>query len=184
MHRFAPLCMACMLLVTALLASGCAVYDVAVEERNASTWANDENITFTIKKQFFDDESISYMDFDAASYEGHVYILGEYDSHEQETQAILIAKSVEGVDEVTTYLLPKRAQDYCGTIDQFDIYRQVVQLLISDEDIWSTNIDVKVVQCNVVLLGIVGTHAEKAAAYAHATSVTGVRSVKSFIIVK
>ncbi|MGL1862890.1 MAG: BON domain-containing protein [Pseudodesulfovibrio sp.] len=184
MHRFATLCMACMLLVGTLLASGCAVYDVAVEERNASDWANDENITFTIKKQFFDDESISYMDFDAASYEGHVYILGEYDSHEQVDRAVAIAKSVEGVGEVTTYLLPKRAQDYCGITDNLDIYRQVKQLLISDDDIWSTNIEVETVQCNVVLLGIVGTHAEKAAAYAHATSVTGVRSVKSFIIVK
>jgi len=165
-------------------ASGCAAYDVAVEERNVSDWASDEKITFVIKQQFLEDDSVKYMDFDAASYEGHVYIIGEYESHSQVNQAVAIAKKVEGVRKVTTYILPKRAQDYCGTTDNLDIYARVKHKLVTDNDIWSTNIDIKTIQCNVVLLGIVGTHKEKADAYAHAKSVEGVRNVKSFITVK
>ncbi|MDC0336531.1 BON domain-containing protein, partial [Pseudodesulfovibrio sp.] len=117
-------------------------------------------------------------------YEGHAYLIGEYESRAQVERAVAIAKSVEGVHRVTTYMLPKRAQDYCGTTDNLDIYRQVKQLLIADNDIWSTNIDVKTIQCNVVLLGIVGSNKEKADAYAHAKSIKGVRSVKSYITVK
>lgn len=167
-----------------MLSSGCAVYDVAVEERNAGDWANDEKISFMIEQKYLEDDLVKYMDFDAYCYEGHVYVIGEYESHAQKDRAVAIAKSVEGVREVTTYMFAKRAHDYCGTTDNLDIYRQVKQLLIADNDIWSTNIDVKTVQCNVVLLGIVGTHKEKADAYAHATSVKGVRNVKSYITVK
>ncbi|MGZ3606419.1 MAG: BON domain-containing protein, partial [Syntrophales bacterium] len=53
--------------------------------------------------------------------------------------------------------------------------------LVADKDIWSTNIDIKVVQCNVVLVGIVKTSREIAKATAHAKSVEGVRSVTSYL---
>lgn len=165
-------------------AGGCAVYDVAVDERNVSSWASDEKITFVIKEKFLEDDMVKYNDFDAASYEGHVYVLGEYESHSQVDRAVAIAKSVEGVRTVTTYMLPKREHDYCGTTDNLEIYGRVKQKLVADNQIWSTNIDVKTVQCNVILLGIVGTAKEKADAYTHAKSVPGVRSVKSYITVK
>jgi hyperosmotically inducible protein len=54
--------------------------------------------------------------------------------------------------------------------------------LTADKDIRSTNIDVKVVQCNVVLLGIVRSGEEIAKATAHAKSVAGVRNVTSFLM--
>jgi hyperosmotically inducible protein len=56
--------------------------------------------------------------------------------------------------------------------------------LIADDRIWSTNVDVKAVQCNVVLLGIVGTQQEISRSVAHARSVPGVRSVRSYLRVK
>jgi len=172
------------LLAGTALASGCAVYDVAVEERNVSDWASDEKITFLIKEQFFDDDSVKYMDFDAASYEGQVYLIGEYESRSQVDRAVEIARGVAGVRTVTTYMLPKQAEDHCGTTDNLEIYTRVKHKLISDDDIWSTNIDIKVVQCNVILLGLVGSNAEQAKAIAHASSVPGVRKVRSYIKVK
>lgn len=160
---------------------GCAVYDVAVEERNASEWANDKNISFAIEEQFLEDDSIKFMDFDAYTYEGHVYLIGEYESRAQTDQAVKIAKSVEGVQKITTYFLPKKAYDHCGTTDNVEINATLRQKLISDEDIWSTNLDVEMIQCEVVLLGIVGSYEQKAAAVAHAKSIPGVRKVKDYI---
>ena len=102
MKKIIPVCITMLLLAGAVMTSGCAVYDVAVEERNASTWAADEKITFIIKEQFLEDDSVNYMDFDAASYEGRVFIVGEYESHSQVDRAVAIAKGVEGVRTVTT----------------------------------------------------------------------------------
>ncbi len=184
MHRFLTFFILFSLLTVAGGLGGCAVYDVAVEERNVGDWASDEKIALTIETKFLEDDSVKYMDFDAACYEGHVYITGEYESHSQVDRAVTIAKSVEGVRQVTTYLLPKRAEDHCGTTDNIDIRTRLWHKLTSDKNIWSTNINVETVQCNVILLGIVGSHKEKNAAEAHAASVPGVRSVKSYLKVK
>lgn len=184
MKRILSLLTLLMMLVAVYAASGCAVYDVAVEERNVATYSSDKKISFVIEEQFLKDDAIKYMDFDAYSYEGHVYLIGEYESHTQVDRAVAIAKSTEGVRTVTTYFLPKRAEDHCGTTDNVEISATLRHKLISDEDIWSTNIDIEMIQCNVVLLGIVGTSQQKAAAIAHAKETPGVRNVKSFITVR
>jgi hyperosmotically inducible protein len=45
-------------------------------------------------------------------------------------------------------------------------------------------VEIKTVQCHVVLLGIVGSTAERDKIINHAKSVPGVRSVKSFLRIK
>lgn len=184
MNRFIPALMLLALLGLTALSSGCAVYDVAVEERNAGDWANDTAISLSIEKEFLADDSVKYLDYDAYSYEGHVYLIGEYESRSQVDKAVAIAKGVKDVRTVTTYMLPKKVNDLCGTTDNLDIYTSVKGKLINDKDIWSTNIDIETIQCHVVLLGIVGSKQEKAKAISHAKSVPGVRAVKSYLTVK
>ncbi len=176
--------MALAFLASVSMMHGCAVYKAAVDERNVSTIANDESITLTIKKDFLADDLVKYLDYDVASYEGRVYIMGEYESQAQVNRAINLAKKVEGVRSVTTYLLPKRANDPCGTTDNLELYARVNEKLVADKQIWSTNVDVYTVQCNIVLVGIVGSEAERNRAIAHAKSVPGARSVKSYLRVK
>jgi len=163
---------------------GCAVYDVAVEERNVGTYTSDRKISFLIEEQFLKDDTIKFLDFDAYSYEGNVYLVGEYDSHAQVDKAVSIAKGVKGVKTVTTYFLPKREDDLCGTMDTMDIAAKLKNKLVGDKDIWSTNIDVEIVQCKIIMLGLVGTEKERDEAIAHAKSVPGTRGVKSFIRVR
>ena len=184
MRRVLSIIMIMALLAGAALASGCAVYDVAVEERNAGEWASDEKIEYKIKEQFLKNDSISYMDIDADSYLGQVYIVGEYESHSQVDTAVKIAQAIPGVRSVTTYMLPKRAEDHCGTTDNLEIYTRVKHKLVSDSDIWSTNINIQTVQCNVVLLGLVGSTTEITKAISYASSVPGVRKVRSYLKVQ
>ncbi|BCS89531.1 BON domain-containing protein [Pseudodesulfovibrio sediminis] len=173
----------CLFIVLNMLfmASGCTIYNVSMDERSVGDQASDEQITFQIKGKFLEDDSVKYLDFDAASYYGHVYIVGEYESTTQIDRAVQIARSVDGVRDVTRYMLPKRPDDHCGTTDNLEIYARLKEKLISDGDTWSTNVNIKVVQCNVVLLGIVGSKAEINRVIAHAKSVAGVRSVKSYL---
>jgi hyperosmotically inducible periplasmic protein len=165
-----------------LVIVGCGtLYGVAVEERKTGTIAADAKIAAAIQKGFLEDSDVKALDISAYCYNGNVYLVGEYDRAPQKERAITIAEGIEGVRSVHTYILLKKKSDKCGTSDNLAIRGKVDAKLVADKDIWSTNIDIKVVQCNVVLLGIVKTGREITKATAHAKSVEGVRSVTSYL---
>jgi len=165
-----------------IVASSCTtLYKAAVDERSVKTIASDTEIKANIVKKFVENDTIKALDIFTACYDSHVYLVGEYESEKQKNLVFEIAEKTEGVKTVTTYLLPKKKSDTCGTKDNISITANVKKNLIKDKNIWSTNIDVRTVQCNVILVGIVKSNEEIQKAIAHAKSVEGVRSVKSFL---
>ena len=168
-------------IVLLVMGSGCAFYNTAVDERNVRTVASDTKIKATIFQKFIEDDLVKTFDIDIACYYGHVYLIGEYDAEKQKNRAVEIAGDVEGVKDVTTHLLKKKKGDPCGMTDNLAIKAKVKAKLIKDEDIWSTNVEVIVVQCNVVFVGLVGSDKEIETIIAHAKTVEGIRSVKSFL---
>ena len=170
------------ILILGILITGCTtIYKSAVDERSLGKQYDDEKITTDIRKKFMDDEKIKYFDISTYVYNGHVYLVGEYETADQKSQAVKLAQQVEGVKSVTDYFLPKKKDDTCGTTDNLKLSTKVTADLIGDKDISSTQIEVKALQCNIVLLGLVGSADEINKAIAHAKSVEGVRSVKSFL---
>jgi hyperosmotically inducible protein len=171
-----------LVVVLALSAAGCGtIYKTAMDERSLSTQAADKTISATIIKRYLDDKDMSVLGIEPYTYNGQVYVVGEYESAAQKSKAVSIAQAVEGVSGVTAYLLPKKNDPACGASDSLGILGKVKAALVADKDIWSTNVEVKVVQCQVVLLGLVGSQAEVDKSIAHAKSVSGVRSVKSYL---
>jgi hyperosmotically inducible periplasmic protein len=176
--------MICVFTVSALC--GCtslfqSTYGLAVDERKVGTMASDEKIKLTIQEKLLQDDALKVFDISPFCYNGHVYLVGEYGTEKQRERALEIANHVPGVKSVTHYLLRKKKEDTCGMTDNLEINGKIQAELIGDKDIRSTNINVKVVQCNVVLLGIVGSQGEIAKAIAHAKSVKGVRGVTSYL---
>ena len=174
----------CALAVLALC--GCtslfrSTYGVAVDERKVGTMASDEKIKLTIQEKLLQDDAVKILDISTFCYYGHVYLVGEYGTEKERERALEIANQVSGVKFVTHHLLRKKKEDTCGTTDNLEINGKIQAELIGDKDIWSTNVNVKVVQCNVVLLGIVGSEGEIAKVIAHANSVKGVRGVTSYL---
>ncbi|MFC1535219.1 BON domain-containing protein [Thermodesulfobacteriota bacterium] len=170
----------CFLLVTTF--TGCTiVYKTVVDERTVKTIANDTKIKGKILAKFIDDNTVKTLDISASCYEGRVYLIGEYDTIKQKDRAIEIAKNTEGVKFVTTYLLPKKKDSLCGTKENLTITAKVKAKLVGDKNIWSTNIDIKTMQCIVVLWGLVGAQEEIRKSIVHAKSVEGVKNVKSFL---
>jgi len=148
---------------------GCTtLYSAAVDERNVRTVAGDTKIKAIILDAFIQDDTVKTFDIDIACYYGHVYLIGEYDAEKQKNRAVEIAGDVEGVKDVTTYLIKKKKGDPCGTTDNLAIKAKVKAKLIKDGDIWSTNVDLTVVQCNVVFVGLVGSNKEIEKTIAHA----------------
>lgn len=160
------------------------IYLTVTDRREVKTILNDTTIKLTIINKFHDDDvinTLNSLDLSIECYRGNVYLVGEYDTPVQKTRAIKIAKSIEGVKRVTSYLLPKNKSDVCGIDENLVIMGRVKAKLIGDKDIWSRNIDVKSVQCNVVLYGLVASKNKINKAIEHSKSVKGVRSVKCFL---
>jgi len=165
-----------------LLFASCTVYDTVIRERNAEVYARDEVKEATIRAKFIEDPGVRAMDVSTYFYGGQAYLVGEYDSPYQRDRAVMLAGSVSGVKSVAAYLLPKTKDERCGPADNTRINSEVKAKILRDSGIWSTNVDVKSVQCNVVLLGVVGSQKQIGRAVDHAFSISGVRKVKSFLI--
>lgn len=173
---------ACVFLMAAT--SGCGtIYKAVVDERDVRTIASDTKIKLKIVNAFIDDEKIKALDIFTGVYEGRVYLVGQYESLKQKKLAVEIAKGVENVKSVTTHMLLKKKEEDpdCKTKKNLGIMLTARKNLIQDKDIWSTNVDVKSVQCNIVLVGLVGTKGEIEKVKAHAKRVEGVRSVTSYL---
>ncbi len=81
-----------------------------------------------------------------------------------------------------TYFVAKKESESCGLTDNTAITLKVKTALVKDKEIWSTNIDIKTIQCKIVVLwGLVGTKTEINKAISHAKSVKGVMQVKSLL---
>jgi hyperosmotically inducible protein len=162
--------------------TGCtSIYKSAVDERSVGEQYDDQKITTAIRKKFRDDEKIKYFDISTYVYNGHVFLVGEYETADQKNQAVKLARQIEGVKSVTDYFLPKKDDETCGTTANLKLSTKVKTKLIGDKDISSTQIEVKALQCNIILLGLVASADEISKAKAHAKAVEGVRSVKSFL---
>ena len=173
-------------LLLAMLMMGCLsdIYKSAVDERSLGDQYDDQSITMSIRKKFTEDEKIKYFDISTYVYNGHVYLVGEYETPDQRSEAVKLARQVEGVKSVTDHFLPKKEDESCGTTANLKLVAKVKKDLIGDGDISSTQIEVKALQCNIILLGLVESSNEIGKATAHAKAVEGVRSVKSYLRVQ
>ena len=169
------------LLMLPLLNSCGTIYTAAVDERSIGTIASDHEIKASILAKFADDEQVGVLDFSVSSYNGHVYLIGEYETQTQKNRAIELAKSQKGVNGITTYLLKENPKARCGYGQNMELTAKVKAKLIGDKDIWSTNVDVKTMQCITVVWGLVGSQIEIDKVLTHAKSVEGITKVKSFL---
>ena len=166
-----------------LSSTGCVgtIYSAAVDERNVKTVASDTSIEFKILKKLSDKKSSDIIDVSVSSYKGKVFLVGEYKDLTQKNRFISAAKSVEGVKVVDSYFKKVNKKSSCGTKENLSITAKVKAKLIGDSSIWSTNVHISTMQCQVVLWGTVGTAAEISKSIQYAKQVEGVKSVKSFL---
>ncbi|MBU1042157.1 MAG: BON domain-containing protein [Proteobacteria bacterium] len=174
------LCLLFALAMTSL--SGCGtIYKASVDERDVGTFADDSRIESSVRARIINDPVVKLRDLSVNSYLGTVYLVGEFDADQQKMRAVRLAREVDGVRRVTIIPFQKQVDPTCGTTDDLALYAKIKQRLVEDRDIWSTQVDVKVVQCNVVILGLVKSQHDADRIVAHANAVQGVYTVQNYI---
>ncbi len=169
-------------LTASILTTGCGtIYSAAVDKRNVKTIASDTSIKSKIMKKLSEDKSSDLLNVSVTSYEGDVFLVGEYESVVQRDRFVAAAKAIEGVASISSYFVKADKNHPCGTKQNVGITAKVKTSLIKDKSIWSTNVNVKTMQCQVVLWGTVGKAEEVEKSVSHAKAVEGVQSVKSFL---
>lgn len=172
-----------LLSIILLLNTGCVdkLYTVFVDDRNVKTIASDTAIEYKILKKLGEGKTSDLVDISVTSYRSDVFLVGEYDNIEQKNRFLTAARQVEGVKSVDSYLVKSDKNHPCGTTKNIKITAKVKTNLIGDKTIWSTNIHISTIKCQVVLWGTVGTKEEISKSIQHAEEVEGVLSVKSFL---
>lgn len=178
--RHLILCLLCAIAAASL--SGCGtIYKASVDERDVSTFVDDGRIESSVRARIINDPVVKLRDLSVNSYLGTVYLVGEFDADQQKMRAVRLAREVDGVRRVTIIPFQKRSDPTCGTTDDLALYAKIKKSLVEDRDIWSTQVDVKVVQCNVVILGLVKSQRDADRIVAHANAVQGVYTVQNYI---
>ena len=166
------------------MVAGCTAYKAARDERSVGTYMDDTAISGKIKYQLLRDNTVKGLDIAAYVYTGKVYLVGVIERDVQKSRAIAIAKGVEGVKSVSSYILNKNQVTVGKTVDDTAITAKVRTKMIKDKAMKSTQIDVKTILGHVVLLGIVSNSNDLNKAIRYAKSVENVTKVKSFVMVK
>ncbi|MBU1229967.1 MAG: BON domain-containing protein [Proteobacteria bacterium] len=174
------LCLSCLLALLSL--SGCGtIYKASVDERDLSTFVDDGRIESSVRARIINDSVVKLRDMSVNSYLGTVYLVGEFESDQQKMRAVKLAREVDGVRRVTVVPFQKADDPACGTAEDLSLYAKIKTRLVEDKDIWSTQVDVKVVQCNAVILGLVKSQRDAERIVAHSNAVAGVRTVQNYI---
>jgi len=167
----------------ALLVTGCVgqVYSAATDERSVGDQAADARICTSIRSSLLVKDSGSLSVLDVFCHNQLVVIAGALPpNYKLAAEAVQVAKGTSGVKCVETFFVAKPAQDTGDSV----IAGKVKLKLIGNTSLTTAGTDLTAVGGTVVLVGVVDDRAKLDKIIAHARSVEGVKSVKSFIQVK
>ena len=157
------------------------IYKTSVDERPLRHIINDKKLTGQIMAKFLEDDVTHLLDVTAVCYFGFPFIVGQCDTLEEAQRIMDIAEEVTGKPAVP-YLLKKGEDEDCNPAINIEIAYETEVRLASDKKIFATNVLVKAVQCQVVLLGVLGSKESILAAIEHAEDVSGAKKVHSFLV--
>lgn len=156
-------------------------YAISTDERGFQTIVEDEMLETSIQSDILNTKGLEILDLSTYSYNGNVYVVGEYDEKEDFKRIRKIVKRYTKAHSLTTFLFAEKDNAQCGSTDDYMLQMAVKSALLENKDVWGANVSVKSVQCNVILLGRVGNINEAVTAKQVASNINGVKSVKSFI---
>jgi osmotically-inducible protein OsmY len=173
-------------LILAVLLTGCVGmgktgYDVATDQRSVGKQMDDAGIWGQIKNDLLQ-FSVKGTDSISVFCRNGIVVLagGVANGSEAGTEAVRIAREVQGVKKVETYFLPSQR----SRTSDFEIKEKIHFKMVGDSDLKADQVDTTVIDGHVVLIGVVSSSAKADKIIAIVRATNGVRAVKSFIQVE
>jgi len=174
------------MLVSALVLAGCnpvvlaakETYDVAADPRSIATQATDTEVEVQIKAALLASPVSGTSGLDVYCRQGIVVLAGLVPPGSQAGRAAVdIARQTSGVKRVETFFVSHRP----SWESDLETKEQIRALLIADPALVSSRVDIAVYAGHVVLVGVATSRANVQKFISDARSVSGVRSVTSYI---
>jgi osmotically-inducible protein OsmY len=165
-------------------AGGYKVYETVTDRRTVGGQVDDTVIGAKIRGRFNENSWVKELPVEIFVFRGDVYLVGQVKQAGQASRMAALAQGVQGVRQITTYLLPTRGVQIQDAASDTAITAQVRGRLIAEKGISSTQISVKTVQGHVVLMGIVDSSLQASKAELLARKTHGVVVVKNYLKVR
>jgi len=153
-------------------------YDVAADPRSVATQATDTEVEVQIKAALLASPVSGTSGLDVYCRQGVVVLAGLVPSGSQAGRAAVdIARQTSGVKRVETFFVSRRP----SWENDIETKEKIRALLIADPVLVSGRVDIGVYAGHVVLVGVATSQANVQRFISDARSVSGVRSVMSYI---
>jgi len=171
--------------IPAVIGAGALAGSVAMEERGVGTTVSDTEIRSKIGSAWYKSDRELYAMLSLAVREGRVIVMGRVDTEKRHQEAIRLAWTVSGVqdviDQVTVTQQGEALGDY--TQDAWISTKLETQMLF-DGKVASRNYKIKTTDRVVYLVGIARSQEELDHVLEIARNIKGVRRVVSYVRVK
>lgn len=157
------------------------IYKTSVDERSVGHILNDKKLSGLIMTELVKDDMTNLLDVTAECFFGYPFVVGECNNLEEAQRIMDIAQRITEKQPIP-YLVKKGSVEDCNPALNLKISTEVKARLVADKKIFATNVVVKSVQCQVVLLGVLGSKESILAAIEHSEKVEGVKTVHSFLV--
>ncbi len=176
-----PLFLIFFLLIFVAFNSACTSHKSAPNSRNSKNQLTDTEKAFLIHEKITEDENLNLYNVYVHVYNNKAYLVGICDGKINAIRAKELAYSVNGIFFVKTHFVEKDKTNTYRAIDDFGITTDIKTALGNNKDIWSNNVSVKTLQCNVVLLGIMATEQDIEIVVNTARNTKKVEHVENFL---
>lgn len=167
--------------VSSIIGNGQSAYEMAVDERTTEQQMLDAIIEGHAQAELYKHKDIRPNQISAYCYFGKLYLVGEYDSQEQLRKVYECVDKVEGKRAVISRLYLKKEQDEQSFFEEKALQTEIEAQLMADFEVTSTPVELKIVQGDVILLGVIADKEERDRILAHTISTEGVGRVVSYL---
>ncbi len=157
------------------------IYKASVDERSIGHIITDKKLSSLIMAELIKDDMTNLLNVTAECFFGYPFVVGECNNLEEAQRIIEIAQRITEKQPIP-FLMKKGNDDDCNPALNLKISTEVKARLLADKKIFATNVVVKSIQCQAVLLGVLGSKESILAAIEHSEKVDGVKKVHSFLV--
>lgn len=168
----------------AVVGAGATVGSAAVDERGIGGTANDARIRAEINGEWAKIDPFAFTGVGLLIRGGRVVLTGTVSTPERYNQAVEVVKKVQGVNDIYVHIRVDPNAGVVGFASDAGTVAEMRRKIFLDKGIVSLNYDIDASGNVLYLLGIAQNEMERQKVLTHARTISGVRQVIDYIILK